>query len=308
MSTEWVISEKMIEDVEREYEDIISRSTLDKYIHNPAIKSRFIEDLVEGKKELSFEPGKPGFKVISGMEYDTGLFDFFSTNRKEMEDEFKVRFDARVDASKYNEYVDRVCNIWTKGQAGRKDPKVQSLMQSVYDFIQTKIDEPNSLINKNFKAGKNSPFFTENEVQSLLGINYELLDLYLGKYCSYVTERQQDASLLATSDLWFHRGLYLSTNFNEGDRYKENDILNSYSTSVSVTEMFAQISPGKIPVIISTKAYDLIYQVFAFYAFIPNMTDVQTEIITIPVARKSFISEVSSDSFIVDCSVSHDKI
>ena len=242
------------------------------------------------------------------MEYDTGFFDFFSKNRQEMEDEFKTRFEEKVSSSKYLDYVDRISNIWTIGQSGRRDPKVQSLMQSVYDFLQSREDEPNNLINKKFETGNNAPFFTIEEVKNLLMINYELLDLYFNKYCSYVTEESEELVSLTTSDLWFHRGLHMSSIFNIGDEYKENDILNSYSVSVGVTEMFAQISPNKIPVIVSSKAYDLIYQVFAFYAFIPNMTAVQTEIITIPVLCSSFISEVSSDSFIVDCNVSYKKI
>ena len=45
MTVEWEISEEMLEQVEREYESIIARSTLDKYIHNPVIKARFIEVL-----------------------------------------------------------------------------------------------------------------------------------------------------------------------------------------------------------------------------------------------------------------------
>lgn len=299
MNYKYETYEEMFDRVEQEFAPLLSRSTLDKYIHNPFLKQRFINDSAIGQKDLSSEPGIPGFKKISELEYEYGIFSYFDKNREKMEKDFKNSFYKEIGPEKYTSFVDTIAKTWTAGNKGRKDPLVQSLMQAIYNFLSSRNNEPNNFILKNFTSGIHEPMFSNDEVKKLLLINSSLLEYYLTEYC-YQVSKPNETTSLTTDSLWVHRGLFINEEWEAGKKYYEKDLLNSYALSISISEKFSKIKKNKVPSIVGWNVHDIINQVIAFYAFIPGMTNVQTELIVIPRMQFALIKNAALTSHIKD--------
>ncbi len=299
MNYECETYEEMFDRVEHDFAALLSRSTLDKYIHNPFLKQRFIDDASSGQTDLSSEPGSKGFKEISELEYDHGIFEYFDHNRPEMESEFRDFFYEEIGKAKYASFVNTIANVWTLGHKGRKNSLVQSLIQSVYNFLSSRNLEPNDYILGDFESGVHSPMFTNEEMIKLLLINAKLLEHYLTEYCYQVSSLEETTSF-TKDDLWVHRGLFLDKEWGIGDQYTEKDFLNSYALSISISEKFSKIDQNKVPSIVSWNVDDIINQVIAFYAFTPGMTNVQTELVVMPRMQRAVVQNADLKSHIKD--------
>ena len=296
--------DEIIDDVVRESKVLLARSTLDKYIMNPMMNQRLVHDASERRTILSSESGNEKYKQVSDFELKENLLGFFKNHRSAMQTEFKKLFLKKIGAEKYKNYVYSLSQLWTKGRQGRNRKEVQSLMQSVNDFLAIYGGQPKNLIVGQFSCGTQPPLFSTDDTQTLLLINKQLLDYYFQDY-AHLVSKSKSALSFSTNYIWLHRGIDLKVEWEEGQKYKEKAFLNSYSLSVGVSEKFSSILGRKNNSIVSWKAYDLIDRVFAFYGFIPGMCDRQLEVITIPTFLEANITKKNSDKNIVDYEIGY---
>jgi len=298
--------DELINDAVEKSKMLLSRSTLNKYVANPIMNQRLVDDASNGKTTLSLESGYEKYKRVSAFEMEGNFFDFFKLHRSAMQSEFKDQFLNQIGPEKYHKYVHCFAHIWTKGRQGRRSKEVQSLMQSVYDFLALYGGQSEDLISGKFSNETHSPMFSIEETKALLLINKCLLDYYFQEYAHLVSNKQP-ALGFSTNDIWLHRGIDLDVEWEEEQKYVEKDFLNSYSLSVGVSEKFSSIMKRSFNSVVSWQAYDLIDQVFAFFGFIPEMCDNQLEVITVPTHREAQITQKNVDPNIVDYEISYFK-
>lgn len=284
MCDEIELNDESFDKVLSDYEVMLERACLDKYIFNPEMQRRFYENASEDKKELDITSSYAGTKNVCKSEYVSCMEDFFDINRSDMEAEFNKRMLAHVSQDKLDKYYNILANIWIKG-AGLRDtsPEIASLDMSIYEFFKEHIENPRNIVRKKIKL-QVVPLFNSNEIKQFLLINKELIELYFEQFASYCLSNGLE---LSASDTWLHRGCYLSKPYQEGVDYIEKRFLTSYTTSITIMELFSQIVPSKTSALLSGKLYDLYDRVFAFFAFIPGMPSNQQEVILIPAARKT---------------------
>lgn len=296
--------DELIDQAVEESKVMLSRSSQDKYIMNPAMNQRLIHDASEGLNVLSIEPGREKYKMVSDAEFEDNVFEFFKIHQGAMQSDFKEEFLKQIGPEKYNKYVYCFAHIWTKGRQGRRSKEVQSLMQSVYDFLALYGGQPDDLIGGQSSSGMPPPMLSIEETKALLLINKCLLEHYFQEYAHLVSSKQPALSF-STNYIWLHRGIDLHVEWEEEQKYVEKAFLNSYSLSVGISEKFSSILKRSCNSVVSWKAYDLIDQVFAFFGFIPEMCDTQLEVITVPTYREAQITHKNVDPNIIDYEIGY---
>lgn len=292
---------------------ILERVIQEKYILNPEMQQRFHELMGEGQTELLMSQNNKGIKQVCSKEDVTLMGEYFEQNKVDMEKDFHERILEYIPEYKLDNYYEIISTEWVKGAKSRKSSlNIASLEKSVYNFFKENTEDPDKYTHKKIIIDE-EPLFTIREIKYLLMVNKNLIELYIGKYASYCFNKKKHNGVtekleVTSDDIWLHRGLHLKKPLPNNTNYIENHFLTSYTTSVSIMEQFSQIIPGKIPVLLSGKLFDLYDRVLAFYAFIPGMTCSQQEFILIPSARKTTAKLVYESEKLLDYELEYSDI
>lgn len=255
-------------------------SLLPQYENSETMYERFSQATLEELNEISRSENKLGYKLTDNYEVEADNLKFFTSHKKEFEVEFLKLLSERIKPSQAELFVELISKLWADGKTKRNELEVKQLFASVKNYLlEYKIASSENNIKVLSEIDDEiTPNFEDDEIKEILNLNKEMVNGYFPQWI----EGNINSIDMGMSSIHCRRGLYLKEIFEDKSEYFEWDYINSYSIGFTVTEKFAQIAKGEIPVIINKNFADIENRILFFAPFIKGMPIEQFELGIIP--------------------------
>lgn len=219
------------------------------------------------------------FNSVTEEEISHDAFHYFIDKKKDMEVEFYDDLEETgfFSTNEIDTFCDAISIDWVSNRNGSN--KVMSIRASIKEYLSSKkINTLDVVNNAPIPSGIN-PMFEPLQIEQILKVNYQMLFNHI-----YEWKKQHTDNLLTTNDIYLHRGLNIKNIFQSGQNYKENGFISSYSSAISVGEMFARQRQNN-NVIVSGEISLFDSQILFFSPFIRGMKEDQFEFGIIPKSK-----------------------
>jgi hypothetical protein len=255
-------------------------SLLPQYQNSETMYERFSDATLDGNEEIIRSQNSRGYKLTDIYEIENDKLKYFVEKKGELEDEFLDTLKTRITESQAELFCSLISEYWHDGKTKRSSHEVKKLFASIKNYL---LEYRIASSEENIKVlNEIDPSieinFDDDEIEAIIDLNQEMIDYHTQKWI----ETRSDYLQISTETLHCRRGLYLKENFKENSEYFEWDFINSYSLGFTVTEKFAQMSNGDIPVIINKNLSDVRKRIIFFSPFIKGMPIHQFELGIIP--------------------------
>lgn len=186
---------------------------------------------------------QPGDKTVDESEDSLDKFFWFRQRRPKYKFSFyRDCLKAGIEKCLMKRFVVAVQTGLYDGHKNRNSNDALAIKRSVYDYV---VSKNQGAIQFNASQPSSPPFFSRNELETILSINKSLIHLM---FSDWLSENKLEKS---TNDIVFRRGLHSAKEI-DVDNYAEREIIICQSLSITVAEKFAKINNniGEIPHII----------------------------------------------------------
>lgn len=254
---------------------------LPQYSHSPQFMKRFLMAIHESEAEIERSPNNKKIKEVDESEISADGYDYFSSNKTSMEQEFLEDLSSKIGEQKASLFCDVIAVDWYDGRRLRNAERVRALKLSIRNYLSSLLgghSEGSKVIQNTDPLNDVQPLLSEKEIAAVLTVNQHAFYRHIEGW----KENHPNKDSLSSDDIFLRRGLALPKSLPETSLYKEWDFINSYSLAFSVPEQFSQMARGQIPAIINGDIELLRERILFFSPFIPGMALGQLEAGVIP--------------------------
>lgn len=206
-------------------------------------------------------------------------------NRAAMQDEFLDEL-RRTDCGIGSEAADCYVRSALAFQNRSSSAELDALNGAIYSYLST-IDAKGNW--SNFpKALPQDNLLTKSHVARILTLNSQHLTKHLDAWKTHHSDDMSD------DDIYFRRGLSLSSQLPLIDGFQDRDWITSYSLAISVAEGFSAQDAPSVKAIVSAPLDLLLNRVVFFAPFLPHLNPEELELAVIPAATPIRIQEHGS--------------
>lgn len=218
--------------------------------------------------------------AVEQSELANDALDFFHKHRAEMVDEFVSDLRSSIGKQRQESLCELLVTDW---QTDRESTALRSLKASIRDYMAIETNARPPQVNTEHLIRKYQASYDCIAIEKVMLAT----QLSLSKYIHRWLDTHPRGRTMGLHDVYFRRGIALSTELEHGSRLIEHDYLSSYSLSLSTAEKFAYSANGYTPnpTLIHTDYSTVEPRVFFFSPFIPHMNIDQLELGVIPPLR-----------------------
>jgi len=262
------------------FSKIIKVSLLPQYLDSETMYDRFNSAALEEEEDIVRSQNSPGYKLTDNYEIENDRLKYFVEKKEELENEFLKTLQTRITKSQAELFCNLISEYWHDGKTKRSSLEVKKLFASIKNYLlgYRIASSPENIKVINDIDPSIEISFEDDEIKAIIDVNREMIDFHTQKWI----ESRSDYLEINSETLHCRRGLFLKEIFVDNSEYYEWDFINSYSLGFTVTEKFAQMSKGDIPVIINKNLSDVRDRIIFFSPFIKGMPIHQFELGVIP--------------------------
>lgn len=251
----------------------LKTSLLPQYRESEDVFARFLVTAHEGADpEIARTEYIKRERSVRPTELELDALDFFASNETNLKDEFYHDLKEEVDEAKAKRFCEILADAWSDGYTRRKGGEVLPIRASVEVYLKY-------ISGRQPTTDTSHALFTPREICKLLELNWRMLHTAVEDWIE--THPRNDE--FASSSVFFRRGLVLQKLFKDDHRYKELDVISSYTLSVTLAEQFANTHrEDEKSAIVNADFYLFSDRLLFFSPFVPGMKSSQLEAGVIP--------------------------
>jgi hypothetical protein len=242
-------------------------STLPQYINSPLTTEKFLEALHDPQGEIQISSRYKGLKVIDADECLLDGLEYFTLNKKRLEKEFYSDCVDKIGKDNTHKYFDVISNIWYDGRGSRTGIDNYPLLSSIEKYFTNykRISRDSIFVRNQPDFGTTEVLFEPDILDEIFKLNNRLTNFYLGEWLNQYYPRES----FGVNGIYVRRGIVLDKSYDE-EIFSDQNYLNSYTLSFTISEQFCQLGTGK-PTIINIPYNSCLDRIFFFSPFIKNL-------------------------------------
>ncbi len=239
---------------------------LPQYINSPLVTERFLDAIHDPIGEIEISAKYSGLKVIEKAEYELDGLNYFTQNKAMLQAAFDEECVKEIGRNKTQEYYNVISNIWYSSKSIRTGELGYPLLRSIENYFTEfkRIPKENILVRNQPDFGTTNVLFEPETLDKIFRLNNRMVNWALSEWIKNCSKGEA----FATDDIYLRRGITLD-GIMDDEIFKEQNYVNSYTLSLTVTEQFCQL-PGTKPSIMNLPYNNSLSRILFFSPFILN--------------------------------------